>query len=587
MESESTEGLSLPLFTGRLSADWSAHEERLRAWLSVRAIPTHAHEAAECLTLSLTGVAALTWEQQANAVQKQRWEAAVAWCRATWGGEGRKRLAAVAAVNRLNARSFRERGKRREHVRDLVGDIEMLFLQAGVVDDEARRRAYVGAFFEFPNLLARLARTTTFNQAVEQSLIWEAEMVARERESLTAHLRPRSSRVTGQGRTKSRADTMHPQNDPTQASSVPPADLDRPPYPTPADAQGGLSPVQSRFTRPPSPLHDHHHDHDHDHDSVDAYDLRNPSRRSIASFGPHLPHPPIPVSVSQLDLRRDRPSSHLPVHPRSQSALDYAQNHSHERSGYTTTCPGPRTRSGFPSFDPNELLIEHLHSRQSSFFDESGLARRTSTPAFVTEATTFDRGGGGREASDEYDRAMEHYPSRPSSTLGSDVLKDPSSPRPSKPKPSHRARLLPLRKLAKPPPAASAAASRVRPAPAPPVSPRPTSPRAHSNINPAASPTVGRPASILGNLFRRADKDKDKGKDTKSRRASSNPSQRLLTPESDDRDHERWIREVGAPSPSSTGLFPAPEEEGGQEEEGLVLGRLPKHRGGALRGLPP
>ncbi|GAA5873460.1 hypothetical protein JCM1840_007388 [Sporobolomyces johnsonii] len=578
MESELTEGLSLPLFTGRLSADWSAHEERLKAWLSVRAIPTHAHEAAECLALSLTGAAALTWEHQADAVQKQRWEAAVAWCRAKWGGEGRKRLAAVAAVNRLNSRSFRERGKRREHVKDLVGDVEMLLLQAGVEDDEARRRAYVGAFFEFPHLLARLARTTTYTQAVEQSLIWEAEMVARERESLTAHLRPRSSQAPGRGRSKSRADNMHPQNDPTQASSVPPADLDRPANPTPAGAHGGLSPVQSRFTRPPSPPDDHDHDHDHDHDPNDVYDPRDSSRHSISHFRPHSSRPAIPVSVSQLDLRQDRPSSQLPIHPRSQSALDYAQNHSHERSGYTTTCPGPRSRSGFPSFfEPGESLVEHLHSRQSSSFDEAALARRTSTPAFVTEATTFARGGvgGEGEGEDEYERAFEHYPSRPSSALESYLPQDFSPLRPSKPNPPHRARLLPLRKLAKPPPAASASASashQARPATAP--------SRSQSNNNHS---TLGRPASILGNLFRRSDKDKDK----KGRRASSHTPQLLLTPESEDRDHERWIsgREAGAPSPSSTILFPATEEEG--EEGPTALGRLPKHRGGALRGLPP
>jgi hypothetical protein len=64
-----------------------------------------------------------------------------------------RRLAAVAAVNRLHSRSFRERGLRRENVKDLVDDLELLFLKAGVVEEETKRRIFVGFVFSacFPS----------------------------------------------------------------------------------------------------------------------------------------------------------------------------------------------------------------------------------------------------------------------------------------------------------------------------------------------------------------------------------------------------------------------------------------------------
>lgn len=54
------------------------------------------------------------------------------------------RLAVASALNKLTARTFRERGKRREMVQDLIDDLERLFLQGKIVDDEAKRKAFVG-----------------------------------------------------------------------------------------------------------------------------------------------------------------------------------------------------------------------------------------------------------------------------------------------------------------------------------------------------------------------------------------------------------------------------------------------------------
>lgn len=182
---ESLEGLQLPLFSGSWATDWATHEARrvscccclscsaisltfatscrLRNWLSVRGVPLHSREAAETLALSLTHQAAADFERGAGPVERRVFEEGVAWCRARWGDEQRtkciprplppcddslklhpSRLAMASALNKITARSFRERGRRREMVQELVDDLERLFLQAKIVEDEAKRRAFAG-----------------------------------------------------------------------------------------------------------------------------------------------------------------------------------------------------------------------------------------------------------------------------------------------------------------------------------------------------------------------------------------------------------------------------------------------------------
>lgn len=58
--------------------------------------------------------------------------------------ELRDSLAQATAMNRLDTRGFRERGRRKEFISDLTGDLELLFLQAGIVDDEQKRRHFIG-----------------------------------------------------------------------------------------------------------------------------------------------------------------------------------------------------------------------------------------------------------------------------------------------------------------------------------------------------------------------------------------------------------------------------------------------------------
>ncbi|KAJ8296834.1 Metal homeostatis protein BSD2 [Rhodotorula toruloides] len=213
---ESLEGLQLPLFSGSWATDWATHEARrvacccclrsvvasltLRNWLSVRGVPLYSREAAETLALSLTHQAAAEFEREAGPIERRVFEEGAAWCRTRWGDEQRTkcafqrfslldefadfdtpRLAMASALNKLTTRSFRERGRRREMVQDLVDDLERLFLQGKIVEDEAKRRAFVGCFLEFPGLVKRLAKKESFLSAVGEALVWEGEMVLKER----------------------------------------------------------------------------------------------------------------------------------------------------------------------------------------------------------------------------------------------------------------------------------------------------------------------------------------------------------------------------------------------------------------------
>ncbi|GEM06455.1 translation initiation factor IF-2 [Rhodotorula toruloides] len=178
---ESLEGLQLPLFSGSWADDWATHEARLRSWLSVRGMPLHSREAAETLAVSLYAQAAADFEREAGPVERRVFEEGAAWCRGRWADEQRTKLAMTSALNKLTARSFRERGRRREMVQDLVDDLEKLFLQAKIVEDDDRRRAFLGCFLEFPGLVKRLTAKDSFVSAIEEALVWEGEMVLKER----------------------------------------------------------------------------------------------------------------------------------------------------------------------------------------------------------------------------------------------------------------------------------------------------------------------------------------------------------------------------------------------------------------------
>ncbi|BGP21773.1 hypothetical protein JCM10295v2_000648 [Rhodotorula toruloides] len=156
-------------------------------------MPLHSREAAETLAVSLYAQAAADFEREAGPVERRVFEEGAAWCRGRWADEQRTKLAMTSALNKLTARSFRERGRRREMVQDLVDDLEKLFLQAKIVEDDDRRRAFLGCFLEFPGLVKRLTAKDSFVSAIEEALVWEGEMVLKERrvrtESLTAILR--------------------------------------------------------------------------------------------------------------------------------------------------------------------------------------------------------------------------------------------------------------------------------------------------------------------------------------------------------------------------------------------------------------
>ncbi|GJN91737.1 hypothetical protein Rhopal_004760-T1 [Rhodotorula paludigena] len=357
---ESTEGLSLPTFSGRLSADWSSHEQRLRSWLAVRGIPLHAHEAAETLSLSLVSTAAAAWEHEAGDVERRVFDEAVRWCRARWDGQDRRRWAATAAVNELNSRSFRGRGRRREGIKDLLNDLELLFLQAGVVDDEAQRRVFVGCFFEFPHCLSRLSRTTSFGAAVDEALRWEADMVRKERAALTTHL---EVPATSPSHRTAQADSLTtPTAEQTVVSDV-------------GENAGNDSTVSSRFVEQiPSPAEELP-------PLATLYRAAYPSRSTET------------LAIRSIDEAQPRAQTALAAYPsppqeplqtrrsqRARSKLPEAFRHSVASDSAVLCAPAPPHASNGPARGSLTLSIPHSHHPSSS---------RTPTPPFVSEATSF------------------------------------------------------------------------------------------------------------------------------------------------------------------------------------------------------
>ncbi|KAL7336778.1 translation initiation factor IF-2 [Rhodotorula toruloides] len=201
---ESLEGLQLPLLSGSWATDWATHEARRVACCcclrSVVASLTFATSAG-CATGCLCEVYRCTRARQPRrslfpsriklppSLSEKLGQLSVGYLKRVLPGAGhdgvtsseRSALAMASALNKLTARSFRERGRRREMVQDLVDDLERLFLQGKIVEDEAKRRAFVGCFLEFPGLVKRLAKKESFLSAVGEALDWEGEMVLKER----------------------------------------------------------------------------------------------------------------------------------------------------------------------------------------------------------------------------------------------------------------------------------------------------------------------------------------------------------------------------------------------------------------------
>ncbi|GAA6005753.1 hypothetical protein JCM10207_005322 [Rhodosporidiobolus poonsookiae] len=435
---EGADGLSLPTFSGRLSGDWTAHEARLKSWLSIQGIPLHAREAAEALQLSLTAQAALSFEHEAGDAERRVWDEAVSWCREKWAGEERKKLAAAAALNRLHARSFRERGLRRENVKDLISDVELLSLQAGL-DDITKHRAFVSCFFEFPHAFHRLSRTSTYEAATLEAMQWEAEMVQKEREDLTSHLRPVQPH-------------QRPQRDPSAAS----APFERPSNPTPGGGTTapGLSPVMTRFApRAPSPTPSTPNEDVTFRDD----DLLDPTDALVGATAGQTGYTAARATRAALYPARSVETLHAyPSSTRTQ--------HSHERRAHSSlaaypspdsippvglprppprpaingaranplnpACARTKHRSPLPSFStpPRPAIADDalLAPGRASMSTPAG-SLRALTPPFVAEATSYDSHAPD-EGGDDAARLSALYDRFPHPHQGSYYAARPTSP---------------------------------------------------------------------------------------------------------------------------------------------------------------
>lgn len=116
---------SLPVFTGRLSQDFSLHESRcvlcpfafspsplltpsprrLKSFLALHNIPLHSQEGAEALQLSLQKQAGLSFELEASETERRFLDEGLRFCRERWGGEERKRCVCPLVSNWLRRSS--------------------------------------------------------------------------------------------------------------------------------------------------------------------------------------------------------------------------------------------------------------------------------------------------------------------------------------------------------------------------------------------------------------------------------------------------------------------------------------------------
>ncbi|KAK4700338.1 hypothetical protein P7C70_g5909, partial [Phenoliferia sp. Uapishka_3] len=160
--------------------------DRLKAWLRLKNIPSHAREASDILTLSLQpNSQASRLFDFASPSQRLSFDEGVLFLRSHFDSLHRKRLAQASSQNALSTRTFRERGKRTELIKDLLSEIEPLLLRAGIVDDRDKKEAFTKCFVEFPRAMRLLGKTTSYEDAVSEMLRWEGVMVQKEHEELS------------------------------------------------------------------------------------------------------------------------------------------------------------------------------------------------------------------------------------------------------------------------------------------------------------------------------------------------------------------------------------------------------------------
>ncbi|GAA6055560.1 hypothetical protein JCM3770_002488 [Rhodotorula araucariae] len=294
-----------------------------------------------------TPLAALAFEHETEGFERSTFDGAVKWCRARWGGSERQRWATSAAVNALNARTFREQGRRRECVKDLVNDVELLFLRAGVFEDEARRRVFTSCFFEFPHCLGRLSRTKSYATAVAEALSWESDMIRKERDTVASRVRSQSVAST--------APTLPP------SEWDDPGSLEWPQDPAPPSVSD--VPVQM----PPTP-------EDNPHQSLTAGAGRN--RRTLSHIGPHASRSNKTLNSAPRSAGREPEQDD--EQPRAHSALDAYPQTSVEalRTGYVAV----HGRPSLPASTAGRRLAPPAAGPETC---------RTPTPPFVTEATSY------------------------------------------------------------------------------------------------------------------------------------------------------------------------------------------------------
>ncbi|ORY87469.1 hypothetical protein BCR35DRAFT_39353 [Leucosporidium creatinivorum] len=370
MEGESSDGLPVPIFHGRLEEDPKAHENSLRAWLHVKGVPLHSREAQECFLLSLRSSAALHFERTPPSA-RSTFEDGARWLQVEFGSSERLRLAEATARNRLDQRGFRERGRRNEFISDLVSDLELLFARAGIEEDEEKRRAFVRCFLEFPKAMRRFSATPSWTGVIAEAVAWETAMVAREREG--AALRYGSALL----------DTSHrPGPEPNHLSSPSPelgdpsssVHYERFPPPPPQQARPTTSPTFYRSppsapsTVPETAEPDQHLRPNHPsprfllHEGQPSFDSLN-STRSLSHFQAQADH----GHQDYLDETDAR-------HPRSHSALDYGRS-----------SDARRARPALPDFGRHSMAnraisTPDLHYDTYSHEEAPGVRGKSSRP---------------------------------------------------------------------------------------------------------------------------------------------------------------------------------------------------------------
>ncbi|SCZ89508.1 BZ3500_MvSof-1268-A1-R1_Chr9g10434 [Microbotryum saponariae] len=180
-------GVALPLFGGTLVEDWPSHQLRLEAWFRIRSISLDSPQATDCLLLSLRGYAALVY-QRLERSERSTYEKGVGWLTNYFVNETRTRLMRTMAHKKLVARTYREKGRRGEFVMDMVQELEVLFFQAGIHDqDGAKRRAFIQSvhclindrcFNDYAELKHRLELSTTrYAEAIDVAMQWESTRI--------------------------------------------------------------------------------------------------------------------------------------------------------------------------------------------------------------------------------------------------------------------------------------------------------------------------------------------------------------------------------------------------------------------------